>query len=78
MNPPKATLSPAYVWDCDSCGLENFQRCITRYVRSTEELQDILGPEAPEIEEGTEISLQTAPESVVCKHCHTKFPVDLE
>lgn len=75
--PPRphiAVLHQAYVWDCEECGRENFQRAI---VMSEEEKQaDIKqmredGEEVPEYIDM--MSCCTYPVKVTCKHCSQEF-----
>lgn len=73
----KIELHPAYQWDCDSCGRENFARAVVAE----------LNPENPEDAELIEIARaesehligdikpfwMTEPEEVVCAHCGAEF-----
>ncbi len=70
----KIELRPAYIWDCDECGIENFERTIIipieelteeeREQFSEEELQEFLG------EDG---SFQSMPNNVTCSNCDTEY-----
>lgn len=63
-------LRPAYVWDCDHCGRENFVSCRVAEMSDEEqaELREEMGVEA--FEEGAWCLM---PESVTCDHCGAKF-----
>jgi hypothetical protein len=65
------TLRPAYAWDCEECGRENFVNGLIPCFSDEElaELRDERGIE-PEAE-GAFIAM---PKSVVCAHCDTEFP----
>ena len=52
-------LQPAHVWDCEHCGIENFQRSI---VVATQE-----------DENGDGGMWVTAPDMVTCKSCGAQF-----
>jgi hypothetical protein len=55
-------LVPAFMWDCPTCGRENFQRAITVLVPDSE-LPDHLNAE-----DGDGLMGTTAPERVTCRH----------
>lgn len=62
----KVELLPAFLWICDCCGADNFERAIAPEM-SPEELADVkesLG--VGEIEDGF---LLASPDSVTCKSC---------
>jgi len=72
----KIEMKPAYVWDCDECGIENFERTI---VLSLEELTqddlDQIGEELLEsmmndTERGT---FQSMPNHVTCRNCNIEY-----
>lgn len=57
-------LSPAYMWDCPSCGRENFQRSIL--LAATEEDKELgIDP--------NDYTWQTYPNVVICRHCEKQF-----
>lgn len=71
-----AVLHPAYVWDCEECGRENFQRAIViseeEKMSSIREMQDDDEPGPPP--EMLEImTCCTYPVRVTCKHCNQEF-----
>ena len=68
-----ASLSIAYVWDCDDCGRENFVRCIAADFGEDElqELRDEHGVEAWETGD-----FVTMPDKVTCKHCGAEFDTE--
>lgn len=62
----QAELNPAYVWDCDECGLESFERS-RRFEGSEEDLQELReehGIETYDLGEWV-----TMPTAVQCRHC---------
>jgi len=75
----KVELAPAYVWDCDNCGRENFQRAISvrldpKCEHDAEMIREMSGLEADtEIPEHLFLSMTTRPNRVTCKHCETQF-----
>jgi hypothetical protein len=58
-----AELHIAYVWDCDACGRENFERAMV-YEFSPEEIAE------GEYETG---NWMTHPDSVICRGCGAVF-----
>ena len=58
----------AYVWDCEECGRENFERAVV-YELSPEEKKELEG--AGEIPETG--NWMSHPEHVTCKHCQSEF-----
>ena len=60
----KVELRPAYAWDCDCCGLENFCNGI---VLPDEAMPDILD------EPHLEVDWMQIPETVQCVHCGAPF-----
>lgn len=64
------TLNPAYMWDCDECGTENFCRGIIAEM-SEEDLAELR--EEHGIEEHETGDWMTMPETVVCKVCSAEF-----
>lgn len=65
-----AELHPAYVWDCDACGRENFERATLREL-SDEERRELY--EEHDIEPPFGCHFQTCPDFVKCKHCDATF-----
>jgi hypothetical protein len=78
-------LIPAYVWDCDHCGRENFQRAISRVLRpdSPDDADVIRGvaglePDDP-LPTDFKFQVHTRPDRVACRRCKTLFrATDLE
>jgi hypothetical protein len=75
----KAALSPAYVWDCDNCGRENWQRSITNVLDpddpdDAEMIRGMTGREdGEEIDPDEVYSIQTSPTNVTCKWCGSEY-----
>lgn len=74
-------LAPAYVWDCDECGRENFQRSVTTRLNpddpdDADVIRDLegLGPDE-EIDRDPNIrrTVQHRPSRVTCRHCGAEF-----
>jgi len=65
----KVELHPAFVWDCDSCGRENFARGIVAEL-SAEEREEVCD------EHGIDGEMIRQPTKVVCKSCGAKFETD--
>lgn len=63
-------LHPAYVWNCDSCGRENFERGLVPEF-SMEELEEI--KEEYGIDPYEEGNFIVMPDLVQCKFCKEKF-----
>lgn len=76
----KVELSLAWVWDCDTCGRENFCRAeiatreevVTAIEEQLAEDGDELDPDL--VDEIPECGLK--PFEVTCKHCGAKFEVE--
>ena len=72
-------LSPAYVWDCEDCGRENWQRAVSIRLDPEDEgdaetLRAMHGLEdGAEIPEGLAGGMMTRPMRVTCKHCGREF-----
>lgn len=72
-------LHPAYVFDCDHCGREVFQRSISRILNPSENedakiIRGYLGmAEDEEIPDDSWYRTKTRPDYVVCPFCNTKF-----
>jgi len=77
----KAALSPAYVWDCDNCGRENWQRSITNVLDpddpdDADMIRRMTGLEDhEEIDRDENHTIQTAPCEVTCKWCGHTYEV---
>jgi len=69
----KIELHMAYVWDCDSCGRENF--CRGAVLEFSEEDRAELREEHG-VEEWESGEWMSAPEEVTCQHCGKEFEVD--
>lgn len=72
-------LSPAYVWDCEECGRENFQRAVSAALDPEDEgdaevLREMhgLSPDEliPDVLAGV---MMMRPNTVTCRHCNTTF-----
>ena len=63
-------LRPAYAWDCEECGREQFSRCIVPELNAEEieELKQEHGIERWELGE-----FQMMPTTVNCKDCGAVF-----
>lgn len=70
----RVELNPAYVWDCDECGLENFTRA-RRFEASPEELQEMRDEHG--VEAWDEGEFLVAPRAVKCGHCGTTYDTDV-
>ncbi|HVL14133.1 MAG TPA: hypothetical protein VM529_16300 [Gemmata sp.] len=72
-------LSPAYVWDCEDCGRENFQRAVSlkldpRDDGDAETIRRMHGlSEGEPIPPTLGVGMMTRPNRVTCKHCGTEF-----
>ena len=76
-------LHGAFVWDCEECGRENYERAIEGSVDEAALLSDanqisgrLIAPEFDSDELGPEILVQCvviAPKQVRCKHCGNSF-----
>lgn len=74
-------LVPAYVWDCERCGRENFQRSVSVVLNPDDpddadvirQMHDI--PDADPIPEGMSVRAMTTPDRVTCRHCEAEFKV---
>jgi uncharacterized Zn finger protein len=63
-------LHPAFQWDCDNCGKENFTRSI-KWEGSEEDLIKL--KERFEIEAWQEGEFRHCPDEVTCSYCGTVF-----
>jgi len=63
-------LRPAYAWDCDHCGRENFLRGVVPEMSPEEEqaLKEEMG-----IESYDEGKIMLMPQIVQCPHCNSQF-----
>ena len=59
-------LHQAFLWTCEECGRDNFERAITHEPGDDDE---------DEIPEGFEGVWLTAPTEVTCKHCGEEFDI---
>lgn len=66
-------LHTAFMWDCNECGTENFERAI-RPELSEEEIQEMR--EDFDLQEGEEGFFLMAPKEVVCSTCGTKYQTE--
>lgn len=72
-------LSPAYVWDCEECGRENFQRAVSVKLDpnddgDAETIRRIHGlSEGEPIPPTLGVGMMTRPSRVTCKHCGAEF-----
>ena len=66
----QAYLHPAYVWDCDACGQENFVRAVR--VEMTEE-DEVAMKEEYGVEPFEEGCFLGTPDEVRCVGCGTEY-----
>lgn len=66
----RAELHPAYVWDCNQCGTENFERAIT-FEGSPQDLQYLKEEHGVQPWETGEF--RTVPLTVTCSQCGTIY-----
>lgn len=66
-------LHPAFSWDCDRCGRENFTRGV-RVSLSAEELEELR--EEFEIDPAAVGEFLGAPDQVECTHCGSQFDAE--
>jgi len=75
----KARLLTAYVWDCDSCGAENFERSQVAEFVDDEDREDVFRkfhnlPLYADLPEGwQDFQLVTRPDTVTCGECGMKY-----
>ena len=73
-------LHQAFVWTCDDCGRDNFERSVVYEPLASEKdehLRLLHGLGADEsIPETLDCDLVTAPDRVACSHCGARFDVD--
>lgn len=75
----KIALIPAYSWDCDSCGRENFQRSISMYLDpEDDEGADVIMRVHGELDRDRKYAVQTSPDEVTCSHCGKTFEADMD
>lgn len=86
-----AELHTAWVWDCDACGRENFERAVegdaheAAAIIAEENTYGMLVAEEKNCEgEGEEMRcpsliyrIAIAPQFVLCKHCSATFPTEV-
>lgn len=70
----KAELHLAWMWDCDECGAENFERSFIPEM--TEEHFEILMEDDEEEEIGLS-RLQSFPSEVFCRGCGLRFETQI-
>jgi hypothetical protein len=74
-------LLRAFLWTCDDCGRDNFERAVTISPESIdpENLPEVPGLDRETLQEWIESGGQgewvTAPRHVRCKHCNARFDV---
>ena len=69
-NTKSVTLRPAFCWDCDECGRENFARAVVPEF-SAEDLQAMRNEHGIEPWEAGDFV--TMPPTVTCSHCGVVF-----
>jgi hypothetical protein len=75
-------LVQAFLWTCDDCGRDNFERAITVSPESIDpnNLPEGFNDKDEEITEwitsGGEVVWLAAPDHVTCRHCGSEFDVD--
>lgn len=86
MEKNKIELNPAWTWDCDDCGRENFARSISAVFTEAEciDMRKHMGLEADEWKAETPTEFvekygwQMQPDNVKCAHCGASFEVLFE
>ncbi len=63
-----AELRPAYAWDCDRCGAENFERAVVHEFSPAERQELLDQGEMPETG-----NWLTCPDAVTCRSCGASF-----
>ncbi len=73
MKLPTVQLNIAWMWDCEECGRENFERTFLPEVdpERVAELADEIG------EDSGETLLCAFPFEVVCGHCGAEFETEI-
>lgn len=77
----KARLLSAYVWDCDECGAENFERAIVAEMHE-EEREEMFRSfhdldEWAELPDGwRDFQMVTRPDAVKCRTCGATFDAE--
>ena len=70
-------MNQAFVWTCDDCGRDNFERAIVVAPESIDldDLPDSVDPESIRewAEAGGEGVFAMAPDRVTCRHCRAEF-----
>jgi len=71
-------LVQAFLWTCDECGRDNFERSVTVAPESIDpdDLPDVPGLDSDTIREWLETGggeWVTAPQHVKCQHCGSEF-----
>lgn len=72
----KIQLHPAYSWDCDQCGGENFERAMIREC-TPEEAAQAADESGVSIDDPTAVFEMVAfPLDVTCKHCGAEYEAE--
>jgi len=66
----RVELVPAWLWTCDNCGRDNFERSVVAEL-SAEEMDELKQEHG--VEEFHEGDFLSAPEQVCCKGCGEEF-----
>lgn len=69
---PTVELIPAYVYDCNACGRENFVRSVQ--VHDPDDLAELR--EQFGIEEDETVDFCTRPKEVTCGHCGAEYETE--
>tara|TARA_R110000868_G_scaffold290125_1_gene550349 strand:- start:60 stop:281 length:222 start_codon:yes stop_codon:yes gene_type:complete len=72
MKLPTVQLNIAWMWDCEDCGRENFERTFVPEV-NPERMAEL----AEEIGDDGETMLCAFPFEVVCEHCGSEFETEI-
>ena len=78
---PEAELHPAFMWDCDKCGEENFVRAVSHLLdpndpTDRETIDEVYGPGAADdlvADCSRKIVRQMCPSEVECDGCGAEF-----
>ncbi len=75
-------LIQAFVWTCDECGRDNFERGVSLSPESIaiDQLPDAMDAETFQAwtQAGGEGAFMTAPSRVTCPHCNSQFDTETE
>lgn len=69
----KVELLPAFIWTCENCGTDQFERAIVCEF-SKEELAELKNEYG--IEEGDEGHFLEGPKTVICEFCEEEFETE--